>query len=43
MVQAEEGDTVPTLKLNFPKPQNVFNKQIFDNLFDYDHFIEVWY
>lgn len=34
---------MPTINLNFPKPANVFNKQIFDNLFDYDHFIEVWY
>lgn len=28
---------------NFPKPYNVFNKQIYDGLFDYSHFIEVWY
>ncbi|WP_271901558.1 PBSX family phage terminase large subunit [Limosilactobacillus reuteri] len=34
---------MPTLNLNFPKPANVFNKQIYDNLFDYSHFIEVWY
>lgn len=34
---------MPTINLNFPKPANVFNKQIFDSLFDYDHFIEVWY
>lgn len=34
---------MPTINLNFPKPYNVFNKQIFDSLFDYDHFIEVWY
>lgn len=32
-----------TIKLRFPKPYNVFNKQIYDNLFDYSHFIEVWY
>lgn len=32
-----------TIKLNFPKPYNVFNKQIYTNLFDYSHFIEVWY
>lgn len=32
-----------TVNLNFPKPAKVFNKQIYDNLFDYDHFIEVWY
>ena len=31
------------IKLRFPKPYNVFNKQIYDNLFDYSHFIEVWY
>ena len=34
---------MPTINLNFPKPYNVFNKQIYDNLFDYSHFIEVWY
>lgn len=34
---------MPTINLNFPKPANVFNKQIFNSLFDYDHFIEVWY
>ena len=34
---------MPTIKLNFPKPANVFNKQIYDSLFDYSHFIEVWY
>ncbi|MBM6954634.1 PBSX family phage terminase large subunit [Limosilactobacillus coleohominis] len=32
-----------TIKLNFPKPYHVFNKQIFDSLFDYSHFVEVWY
>ena len=32
-----------TIKLNFPKPYHVFNKQIFESLFDYSHFIEVWY
>lgn len=32
-----------TIKLNFPEPYHVFNKQIFDSLFDYSHFIEVWY
>lgn len=31
------------INLNFPKPANVFNKQIYDNLFDYNHFVEVWY
>ncbi|MFR0534485.1 PBSX family phage terminase large subunit [Limosilactobacillus reuteri] len=31
------------INLNFPKPANVFNKQIYDNLFDYSHFVEVWY
>ena len=34
---------MPTIKLNFPKPYNVFNKQIFDSLFDYSRFVEVWY
>ncbi len=34
---------MPTINLNFPKPCNVFNKQIYDSLFDYSHFIEVWY
>lgn len=34
---------MPTINLNFPKPANVFNKQIFNSLFDYDHFIEAWY
>lgn len=34
---------MPTINLNFPKPYNVFNKQIFDSLFDYTHFVEVWY
>ncbi|WP_288638844.1 PBSX family phage terminase large subunit [uncultured Lentilactobacillus sp.] len=32
-----------TIRLNFPKPERVFNRQIFDSLFDYSHFIEVWY
>ena len=34
---------MPTINLNFPKPYNVFNKQIYDSLFDYSHFIEIWY
>lgn len=34
---------MPTINLNFPRPYNIFNKQIFDNLFDYSHFTEVWY
>ncbi len=34
---------MPTINLNFPKPYNVFNKQIYDNLFDYSHFVEIWY
>ncbi len=34
---------MPSLTLNFPKPAKVFNKQIFDSLFDYTHFVEVWY
>ena len=34
---------MPSLALNFPKPAKVFNKQIFDSLFDYTHFVEVWY
>lgn len=32
-----------SINLNFPKPANVFNKQIFNSLFDYSHFTEVWY
>lgn len=31
------------INLAFPKPSRVFNKQIYDNLFDYSRFIEVWY
>ena len=31
------------ISLNFPKPAKVFNRQIFDSLFDYTHFTEVWY
>lgn len=37
------GDSVPNIKLNFPKPSKVFNKQVYDNLMDYSKFIEVWY
>ena len=43
VVKTKEGDAMPNINLNFPKPNKVFNKQIFDNLFDYSHFIEVWY
>ncbi len=43
MVKTKEGDSMPNIKLNFPKPAKVFNKQIYDNLFDYSHFVEVWY
>ena len=32
-----------TISLNFPKPARVFNRQIYDSLFDYSHFTEVWY
>lgn len=32
-----------TISLNFPKPSRVFNRQIYDSLFDYSHFTEVWY
>lgn len=32
-----------TITLNFPKPARVFNRQIYDSLFDYSHFTEVWY
>lgn len=39
----EWGIMMTKINLNFPKPANVFNKQIYDNLFDYSHFIEVWY
>lgn len=31
------------IKLNFPKPSKVFNKQIYDSLLDYDTFTEVHY
>jgi Phage terminase large subunit len=31
------------IKLNFPKPNKVFNKQIYDVLFDYSRGVEVWY
>ncbi|WP_273478646.1 PBSX family phage terminase large subunit [Ignavigranum ruoffiae] len=31
------------IDINIPKPATVFNRQIFDNLFDYDNFTEVWY
>ncbi|KRL40722.1 PBSX family phage terminase large subunit [Liquorilactobacillus nagelii] len=31
------------INLSFPKPGRVFNRQIYDNLFDYSRFIEVWY
>ena len=39
----EWGIMMTKINLNFPKPANVFNKQIYDNLFDYNHFVEVWY
>ena len=32
-----------TINLNFPKPSKVFNKHIYDNLFNYDTFTEVHY
>lgn len=32
-----------TINLNFPEPAKVFNRQIYDSLFDYGHFVEVWY
>lgn len=31
------------IKLVFPKPANVFNKQVFENLFDYESRIDLWY
>lgn len=31
------------INLNFPHPSKVFNQQIYDNLFDYSKFTEVWY
>ncbi|MCQ2570095.1 MAG: PBSX family phage terminase large subunit [Limosilactobacillus sp.] len=31
------------IDLNFPKPQKVFNKQVFDSLLDYSKLSEVWY
>lgn len=32
-----------TIKLRFKDPKRVFNKQIYDNLTDYNHFTEIWY
>lgn len=34
---------MPKIQLNFPHPSKVFNRQIYDNLLDYSHFVEVWY
>lgn len=31
------------ISIDIPKPSNIFNKQIYDNLFDYSYFTEVWY
>src|SRR5699024_10876766 len=31
------------ISIDIPKPSSIFNKQIYDNLFDYSHFTEVWY
>lgn len=31
------------ITLEFPNPEKVFNKQIFDNLTDYDSRIDLWY
>lgn len=31
------------ITLNFPHPENVFNKQIYDELFDYASRIDLWY
>lgn len=31
------------INLSFPKPRKVFNKQIYDDLTNYDNFSEVWY
>lgn len=31
------------MKINIPKPNNVFNKHIYDSLFDYSNFTEVHY
>lgn len=31
------------INLNFPNPKKVFNKQIYDDLTNYDNFSEVWY
>lgn len=35
--------TTATIRLNFPKPAKVFNKNIFNILTDYSHFTEVHY
>ncbi|EHJ07948.1 PBSX family phage terminase large subunit [Staphylococcus simiae] len=34
---------MPTIKLNITNPHNVFNKNIYDILYDYQHFTEVHY
>ena len=31
------------LTLEFPKPARVFNKQVFDYLYDYDSRVDLWY
>jgi len=31
------------INLNFPKPQNEFNKPVFNVLYDYNSFTEIWY
>ena len=31
------------INIKIPKPEQVFNKQIYDNLFDHSNFTEIWY
>lgn len=31
------------INLNFPSPSKVFNKRVYENIFDYSHFTEVHY
>lgn len=32
-----------SISLKFPKPQNVFNKQVYDDLFNYSSRVDIWY
>lgn len=31
------------INLNFPNPSHIFNRQVYENLMDYNHQTEVWY